>query len=131
MYSIWFLDSKLLELDTLFKIKFILLSDILPTVAILSFSLFIKLLHINKGTKSFRLLERIFRLCSRCSIRSHTVAMTTSPVFTQATKKETDDEDDENQVPKMFLVVRQQTDVPELQFLKPHSNHLFLSSNTP
>jgi hypothetical protein len=51
VYSVWFLDSELLELVALFKIQFLLLSDILLIVVIHASSLFINLLHINKGTK--------------------------------------------------------------------------------
>lgn len=77
----------LFKLDSLFKTIFLHLSDILPIVVIGASSLFIKLLHINKKTKSLLLPGRIFRLRSCCSIRSHAVAMMTNLLFTQATSK--------------------------------------------
>jgi hypothetical protein len=63
--------------------------------------------------------------------------MTTSLVFTKVTKKEKMmravkvKSQNVSCVYTVFLLVRQQPDVLELQFLKPHSNHLFLSSNAP
>lgn len=88
-------------------------------------------------TKPFLLPKGIFRLCSRCSIRRNTVAITTSLVFTKVTKKErmrameVKSHQNVSCVYTVFLLVRQQPDALELQFLKLHSGRLFLSSNAP